>query len=71
MLLNGTMNSITKFGAFVSIGLKESGLVHVSEISNMFIADIHEVLKFSQRIQAIVLEVDLERKRIQFTIKGV
>lgn len=65
------MNSITKFGAFVSIGLKESGLVHVSEISNMFIADIHEVLKFSQRIQAIVLEVDLERKRIQFTIKGV
>lgn len=71
MLLNGTVNNITKFGAFVNIGLKESGLVHVSEISSTFITDIHQVLKLNQRIKVRVLQVDLERKRIQLTIKGV
>lgn len=71
MLLNGTVNNITKFGVFVNIGLKESGLVHVSEISNTFITDIHQVLNLNQRIQVRVLQVDLERNRIQLTIKGV
>jgi uncharacterized protein len=71
MVLNGTVNNITKFGAFVNIGVKESGLVHVSEISNTFITDIHQFLELGQRIKVRVLKVDLERKRIQLTIKGV
>ena len=71
MVLNGTINNITKFGAFVNIGVKESGLVHVSEISNTFITDIHQFLELGQRIKVRVLQVDLERKRIQLTIKGV
>lgn len=71
MVLNGTVNNITKFGAFVNIGLKESGLVHISEISKTYITDVHQVLKLGQRIQVKVLRVDLDRKRIQLTIKGV
>lgn len=71
MVLNGTINNITKFGAFVNIGVKESGLVHVSEISNTFITDIHQHLELGQRVKVKVLEVDLNRKRIQLTIKGV
>lgn len=71
MVLNGMINNITKFGAFVNIGLKESGLVHVSEISNTFITDIHKHLQLGQHVKVKVLEVDINRKRIQLTIKGV
>jgi len=71
MVLNGAVNNITKFGAFVNIGLKESGLVHVSEISNTFITDIHQHLELGQRVKVKVLNMDLNRKRIQLTLKGV
>ena len=71
MVLNGAVNNITKFGAFLNIGLKESGLVHVSEISNTFITDIHQHLELGQRVKVKVLNVDLNRKRIQLTLKGV
>ena len=57
--------------SFVNIGLKESGLVHVSEISNTFITDIHQHLELGQRVKVKVLNVDLNRKRIQLTLKGV
>lgn len=69
MLLNGTINNITNFGAFVNIGLKESGLVHISEVSNTFVSNIQEVVKLNQQVNVKVLSVDLARKRIQLSMK--
>lgn len=71
MILGGKINNITNFGAFVDIGIKESGLVHISEISNTFISNIQEVIKLGQQVQVIVLEVDRIRKRIQLSMKRV
>mgnify|MGYP003635594448 CR=1 FL=1 len=69
MQLKGTINNITNFGAFVNIGIKESGLVHISEISNTFVTNIHEVVKLNQQVEVRVLSVDLARKRVQLTMK--
>lgn len=70
-VLPGIVTNITKFGAFVDIGLKENGLVHVSEMANRFIKDPAEILKLGDRIQVRVISVDLKRKRIQLSIKQV
>ncbi len=69
MRLSGTINNITNFGAFVNIGIKESGLVHISEISNTFVSDIQSVVKLNQRVDVRVLSVDLPRKRVQLSMK--
>lgn len=71
MILNGKVNNITNFGAFVDIGIKESGLVHISEISNTFITNIQDSIKLNQQVTVKVLEVDVSRKRIQLSIKQV
>jgi uncharacterized protein len=70
MNLTGTINNITNFGAFVNLGIKESGLVHISEISNTFVSNIHDVVKLNQHVEVKVLSLDLGRKRIQLTMKG-
>jgi uncharacterized protein len=70
MELTGTINNITNFGAFVNIGIKESGLVHISEISNTFVTNIQEVVKLNQQVNVRVLSVDLPRKRVQLTMKN-
>jgi len=70
MTLSGTINNITNFGAFVNIGLKESGLIHVSELSNTYVTDIHSVVKLNQQVEVKVLSVDVLRKRIQLTMKS-
>lgn len=69
MILPGQVTNITKFGAFVDIGVKQDGLVHVSEMANRYISDPAEVLKLGQKVQVKVLEVDLSRKRIALSIK--
>ena len=69
MELPGIVTNITRFGAFVDIGVKQDGLVHVSEIANKYITDPSEVLKLNQQVKVKVLEVDIERKRIQLSIK--
>ncbi len=69
MKLTGTVNNITNFGAFVNIGLKESGLVHISHLSNSFVSDIHSVVQLNQQVEVTVLSVDLTRKRIQLSMK--
>ncbi|MBL4669890.1 MAG: RNA-binding transcriptional accessory protein [Flavobacteriales bacterium] len=69
MQLTGTINNITNFGAFVNIGIKESGLVHISEISNTFVSNIQEVVKLNQQVDVTVLSVDLARKRVQLSMK--
>lgn len=69
MVLNGIINNITKFGAFVDIGIKESGLVHISEIADRYITDPSEVLAINQEVPVKVISVDVERKRINLSIK--
>ncbi len=69
MVLPGMVTNLTKFGAFVDIGVKQDGLVHVSEIANRYVADPAEALKLGQKVQVKVLEVDLGRKRIALSIK--
>jgi protein Tex len=71
MLLPGIVTNITRFGAFVDIGVKQDGLVHVSQIADKYITDPAEVVKLHQHVQVKVLEVDVARKRIQLTMKGV
>jgi uncharacterized protein len=65
----GVINNITKFGAFVDIGIKESGLLHISQISDTFVKDPLSILKVGQEVKAQVLEIDLERKRISLSCK--
>ena len=68
-ILPGVVTNITRFGAFIDIGVKQDGLVHVSEIANKYITDPSEVLKLNQKVQVKVTEVDIARKRIALSIK--
>ena len=69
MYVRGIINNITKFGAFVDIGIKESALIHISQMSNTFIKDPLDVVKLNQKIQAKVIDVDVQRKRISLSLK--
>ncbi|KUL19870.1 MAG: hypothetical protein XE13_0332 [Proteiniphilum sp. 51_7] len=71
MILPGIVTNITNFGCFVDIGIKENGLVHISELADRFVSDPTEVVSLHQHVKVKVRTVDLERKRIQLTIKGV
>lgn len=68
MVLPGIVNNITAFGCFVDIGIKESGLVHISQLKEGFVSDVNEVVKLHQHVQVKVVEVDEVRKRIQLTM---
>ncbi len=65
----GVITNLTKFGAFVDIGIKENGLLHISQITDRFIKDPSEVLKLDQKIMVRVVDIDVERKRIQLSMK--
>ncbi|WP_110474094.1 Tex family protein [Winogradskyella epiphytica] len=67
-LLPGIVNNITNFGCFVDIGIKESGLIHVSNLSDSFVKDVNEHVHLHQQIIVKVLEVDIARKRIQLQL---
>ena len=69
MIIPGQVTNLTRFGAFVDIGVKQDGLVHVSEIAHKYITDPGEVLKLNDKVMVKVLEVDLPRKRIALSIK--
>ena len=71
MVIPGIINNITKFGAFVDIGIKQSGLIHVSEMAERFISDPYEVVKLNQHIYVRIKDIDIPRKRIQLSLKGV
>jgi len=68
MIVPGIVNNITAFGCFVDIGVKESGLVHISQLKAGFVSDVNEVVKLHQHVQVKVVEVDEDRKRIQLTM---
>ncbi|MEP1095374.1 MAG: Tex family protein [Cyclobacteriaceae bacterium] len=69
MSLPGVVTNITKFGAFVDVGVHQDGLVHVSHLSNSFVSDPATIVKLGQKVQVKVLEVDVARKRISLSMK--
>jgi len=71
MILPGIVNNITRFGAFVDIGIKQSGLIHISEMADRFVSDPNEIVKIHQHIKIKVLDVDIQRERIQLSLKGI
>jgi uncharacterized protein len=68
MILPGIVNNITAFGCFVDLGIKESGLVHISQLKAGYVSDVNEVVNLHQQVQVKVLEVDEVRKRVQLTL---
>jgi uncharacterized protein len=71
MVLEGIVTNVTKFGAFVDIGVHQDGLVHLSELSNRFIKDPSEAVKAGQIVKVKVLSVDTKSKRIGLSIKAL
>jgi uncharacterized protein len=71
MVVPGIVTNITKFGAFIDIGVKQDGLVHVSQMADRYVDDPSKVVKLHQHVLVRVLSVDLARKRIQLSLKGV
>jgi len=69
MKLDGIVTNVTAFGAFVDIGVHQDGLVHVSQLSDHFVKNPHQVVKVQQKVKVTVLSVDLERKRISLSLK--
>jgi uncharacterized protein len=69
MIIPGQVTNLTRFGAFVDIGVKQDGLVHVSEVAHKYITDPSEVLKLNDKVMVKVTEVDIPRKRIALSIK--
>ena len=67
-LLPGIVNNITNFGCFVDIGIKESGLVHISNLADKYVSDVNEIVSLHQHVIVKVLEVDIARKRIQLSM---
>lgn len=71
MVLPGLVTNITNFGAFVDIGVKQDGLVHISQLADRYISDPNDVVKLQQQVKVKVVEVDKLRKRIQLTMKNL
>jgi uncharacterized protein len=69
MTVPGIITNITNFGVFVDIGVKQDGLIHISQLSNTFISDPNEVVKLNQKVMVTVSDVDVARKRISLTMK--
>jgi len=71
MELPGIVTNITKFGAFVDVGVKQDGLVHISQLADRFVTDPNDIVKIHQHVEVKVLEVDISRNRIQLSMKGI
>lgn len=67
-LIPGIINNVTNFGAFVDIGIKESGLIHISNLADGFVSDVNEHVSLQEQVVVKVLEVDIKRKRIQLKL---
>lgn len=71
MILPGIVTNITNFGAFVDVGVKQDGLVHISQLADRFVSNPNDIVKLHQHVMVKVLQVDIDRKRIQLTMKEV
>jgi uncharacterized protein len=69
MVLPGLVTNITKFGCFVDIGVKQDGLVHISQLANQYVSDPNTIVKLQQQVMVKVTELDLDRKRIALSMK--
>ncbi len=69
MKLPGIVTNITNFGCFVDVGIKENGLVHISQLADRYVSDPTEIVSMHQHVQVTVLSVDMDRKRVQLTMK--
>ncbi|WP_302064262.1 S1 RNA-binding domain-containing protein, partial [uncultured Duncaniella sp.] len=69
--LSGKVNNITAFGVFVDLGMKENGLIHISQLSDKYVSSPSELVSIGQRIKVKVIDIDVARGRIALTIKGV
>jgi uncharacterized protein len=65
------VTNITNFGAFVDVGVKQDGLVHISQLADRYVSNPNEVLKLHQHVQVKVVEVDEKRRRIQLSMKNI
>ena len=68
MKLPGIINNITNFGCFVDIGIKESGLIHISKLANEYVSDVNSIVKLNQQVMVTVLDIDVDQKRIQLSL---
>lgn len=71
MELPGIVTNITNFGAFVDVGVKQDGLVHISQLANRFVSDPNQIVKLHQHVKVKVTEIDIARKRIQLSMKDL
>lgn len=71
MRLPGIVTNVTRFGAFVDIGVHQDGLIHISQLADRFVQDPTEVVKVGQQVMVRVLEVDRQRKRIALSLRGL
>lgn len=71
MVLPGIVTNITNFGCFVDVGIKENGLVHISELADRFVSNPADVVSIHQHVQVRVLSIDTTRKRVQLSMKGI
>lgn len=71
MILPGIVTNITNFGAFVDVGIKQDGLVHVSQLADKYVANPADVVKLHQQVMVKVVSIDHDRGRIGFSMKGV
>ncbi len=71
MVVPGIVTNITNFGAFVDIGVKQDGLVHISQLADRYVTNPNDIVKLHQHVSVKVLEVDIPRKRIQLSMKGM
>jgi uncharacterized protein len=71
MVLPGIVTNITNFGCFVDVGVKQDGLVHLSQLANRFVTHPSEIVKLNQQVKVVVTEVDLSRNRISLSMKQV
>lgn len=71
MVLPGIVTNITNFGCFVDVGIKENGLVHISELADRFVCNPADVVSIHQHVQVRVLSIDTTRKRVQLSMKGI
>jgi len=71
MELPGIVNNVTNFGAFVDVGIKESGLVHISQLCDKYVSNPADVVNLNQHVNVRVVSVDIDRKRIQLSMKGM
>jgi uncharacterized protein len=71
MMVNGIITNITNFGAFVDIGIKSDGLIHISQLSDNYVKQVQDVVSMHQQIKAKVIEIDLQRNRISLSLKDI